>query len=116
MNLPNQPLGQPGAASLPGIQPSSSGSKARPNDVTRDASDASPAFQVLLERLQKKAESLEATSKVLDDPKALAGAVDIARASLDDALSLSDRLLEAYREARTQDLLPNSNSNPENPS
>ena len=59
-----------------------------------------PAFRVLLERLAERAQELEAKSRALDEPAQLAGAVDAARASLEDALSLGDRLLEAYRVAR----------------
>lgn len=64
----------------------------------------SPAFRVLLERLQQQANQIESESRNLDDPRALADAVDIARASLDDALSLSDQLLEAFRESQQQSL------------
>ena len=63
---------------------------------------ASPSFQVLLERLQSKARELEETSRTLVKPEELAEAVESARASLEDAGSLSDRLLEAFRAARTQ--------------
>ena len=59
-----------------------------------------PAFRVLLERLQEQAHELAEKSKGVDGAAELSGAVDVARASLDDALSLSDRLLEAYREAQ----------------
>jgi len=50
--------------------------------------------------LQAQARELEAATPGVADPKELAGAVDMARASLDDALSLSDQLLEAFHEAR----------------
>ena len=62
----------------------------------------SPAFQVLLDRLQERARELEETRKTVDDPAQLAGAVDSARASLADALSLGEELLEAYRQAQSQ--------------
>lgn len=61
---------------------------------------ASPAFRALLERLEARADELAARSETLEDPALLPGAVDDARATLEDALSLGDRLLEAYREAR----------------
>ncbi len=61
---------------------------------------SSPTFQALLERLHERANELEKTSQTLDTPELLAGAVDSARASLEDAQSLSDRLLEAYRASR----------------
>ncbi len=71
-----------------------------------------PAFHVLLEQLQQKAQALESTSQTLEDPRSLAGAVDMARASLDDALSLSDRLLEAFRAAQHSDADEPSESTP----
>ena len=58
---------------------------------------------MLLDRLQEEARALEEKSRNLDDPRELSGAVEIARSSLDDALSLGDRLIEAYREARQQE-------------
>lgn len=57
------------------------------------------AFRALLERLERDAQALERDVARVDDPKALAGAVDKAHASLQDVLSLGDQLLEAYREA-----------------
>jgi len=65
---------------------------------------AGAAFQVLLERLQTNARELEVQARSIENPKDLTGAVDRAHASLQDALSLSDRLVEAYREtlARNQ--------------
>jgi hypothetical protein len=61
-----------------------------------------PAFQALLERLQQQAQSLSRDTEAVARPEDLSGAVDRARATLDDALSLSDQLLEAYREATQQ--------------
>lgn len=57
------------------------------------------AFRALLERLERDAEALERDVARVEDPAALAGAVDKAHASLQDVLSLGDQLLEAYREA-----------------
>lgn len=75
-------------------QPASSGKAA-------DAkSKDSPAFRILLEKLQSQARELEEKSNTLAAPEHLAEAVDIARASLDDALSLSDQLLESFRSAQ----------------
>lgn len=66
------------------------------------ASDATPAsgvaFRALLERLETQARELEVQSRSIESPQDLTGAVDRAHASLQDALSLGDRLLEAYRE------------------
>lgn len=97
MSTPNQPVG---GAHARRVTPGAT----HQDPPARRAGEAggTPAFQVLLERLQRSAQSLEASSKALDDPSKLAGAVDIARTSLDDALSLGDQLLEAFREASTQ--------------
>jgi len=60
----------------------------------------SPAFEVLLERLEARAAELEEKSKALSGPAELPGALDAARASLAEALHLGEELLEAYRAAR----------------
>ena len=72
----------------------------RPSEELQE--NQSPAFQVLLDRLQQRARELEETRETVDDPARLAGAVDSARASLADALSLGEELLEAYRQAQSQ--------------
>jgi hypothetical protein len=77
----------------------------RPTDAAAPARGAtpeggSPAFRALLESLEARAADLRA--KPADSPDDLAGAVDRARASLEDALDLKDRLLEAYRADRTR--------------
>lgn len=64
---------------------------------TVDTESASPAFHVLLDRLEEQARSLTERSEALDRPEKLAGAVDAARDSLESALSLGDQLVEAYR-------------------
>jgi len=64
---------------------------------------AGAAFQALLERLETNARELEAQSQSIESPQDLTGAVDRAHASLQDVLSLSDRLVEAYREAPARD-------------
>jgi hypothetical protein len=60
----------------------------------------SPAFQVLLERLSESARDLQEKTQGVEKPDQLAGAVDRARRSLDDALNLGGRLLEAWRAER----------------
>jgi flagellar hook-basal body complex protein FliE len=65
--------------------------------------EGGPAFLALLEKLQAQAQSLQHDSKNVDAPEQLNEAVDRARSSLSDALSLSDKLLEAYREATQRD-------------
>jgi len=78
---------------------------ARPGAARKGSSaeGGGPAFQALLEKLQQQARSLSEDSEAVARPEDLSGAVDRARATLDDALSLSDRLLEAYREAAQQE-------------
>lgn len=68
--------------------------KARP-------SSGGPAFRALLERLETQARELSSTERI-EDAGELAGAVEHARHALEDALSLGDRLLEAYRAATTR--------------
>ena len=58
------------------------------------------AFKALLERLQAQAAEREQSSRTVDGAAELSSAVDVARASLDDAMSLSDQLLEAYRHSK----------------
>lgn len=57
------------------------------------------AFKALLDRLQDQARELQGASEGQLEATDLAGAVDRAHSSLQDALSLSDQLLEAYRES-----------------
>jgi len=67
-----------------------------PKPVTDGTSGA--AFKALLDRLQTEARDLQGASEGELEASDLAGAVDRAHSSLKDALSLSDQLLEAYRE------------------
>ena len=56
-----------------------------------------PAFQALLARLQTKASDLHSSSGSVDDSEQLRGAVEQARTTLVEALSLGDQVLEAFR-------------------
>ena len=102
----------------PKIQPGLTGAgkveQTAPSNSQDPARVAGPAFQVLLDRIQSQTKELKASSKTLDNPASLNEAVDIARASLDDALSLGDRLLEAFREAQQQIATPTSQSEQKN--
>lgn len=71
-----------------------------PGSKQSTASDATggAAFKALLDRLQAQARELQGASESQLEAQDLAGAVDRAHNSLRDALSLSDQLLEAYRE------------------
>lgn len=60
------------------------------------------AFKALLDQLEAQARELAEKSDQVDGPSELASAVDRAHASLQDALSLSERLLEAYRAERAR--------------
>lgn len=64
------------------------------------AQSASPAFEALLERLTTRAAELDQKSKTLSAPEELPAALDAARSSLEDALTLGEELLEAYRVAQ----------------
>lgn len=55
------------------------------------------AFRALLDQLADRARELEQTSAKPVDARELAGAVEQAHGSLQDALHLSAQLLEAYR-------------------
>ncbi len=86
----NRPLG---SASVNPTGPVTPGSK------PDEAGKGGPAFQALLDKLQEKSRVLSKDSENVDKPEELSGAVDRARSTLNDALSLSDKLLEAYRQA-----------------
>jgi hypothetical protein len=90
------PLGPGGNASL---NPSRGITPGQPNKPDSAEATGGPAFHALLEKLQQSARSLSADSEKVEKPDELSGAVDRARSTLNDALSLSDQLLEAYRQA-----------------
>lgn len=101
-SLPNQgpdPSARPGAVT--GANPVDP-TKATGTASSDETAATGPAFRALLEQLQQKASVLQETSKDVADPAELRGAVDTARATLEDALSLGDQLLEAYRSAHTR--------------
>ena len=54
-------------------------------------------FQALLERVEARAKRLATDAAGVEVPEQLAQAMQAARESLDDVLSLKERLLEAYR-------------------
>ena len=82
---------------IQGIRPVSE--QAQPQAASVE-SQGGAQFRALLDRLQREASSLQESSSDLEDPAALAGAVDQAGSTLSDARSLGDQLLEAYRAAR----------------
>ncbi len=83
-------------------------SGAKPQSPTNPAAGA--AFQALIDELEAQARQLAADSQQIAGPTELAEAVDRAHASLADALSLSDRLLEAYRASLHAPDAPSKNS------
>jgi hypothetical protein len=89
-------------ASTPGVQAPTGATPA----LRSDKSESSPAFEALLERLTARAAELDAKSRGLERPEDLPGAVDTARASLEDALTLGERLLEAWQAARRGEVRP----------
>lgn len=59
-----------------------------------------PAFRALLDKLQAEARDLQRESETVEAAADLSDAVERARSSLGEALTLGDQLLEAYREAK----------------
>lgn len=93
--IPNRPIEAP--------RPDATGAAQGPARTRASASpEAGVAFKALLERLEAHTRELEVRGQAIEDASGLAGALDTARASLEDAVSLGDRLLEAYRERLLQ--------------
>jgi|GEM_PF-6456057 len=82
------------------------GATARSAGVQAPGSSAAPgdgaAFRALLDKLAGSAERLRESESGVNDAESLAGAVEDARSTLSDALSLQEQLLEAYRQRRAQ--------------
>ncbi len=92
--LENVPISAGGA-------PISAGAAAKAKSATPGAASNAQgaAFHALIEKLTTEARELEQASRNVESAADLAQAVDRAHDSLQDALSLSDGLLEAYRRA-----------------
>lgn len=71
---------------------------ARANSESADGA----VFRALLDKLAGSAERLREAEGDVKDAESLAGAVENARETLSDALSLQEQLLEAYRQRRAQ--------------
>jgi len=84
----------------PGPDPARESGAAAARPAGAAARGDAAAFQVLLEKLQAQARRLHGASEAIDGPEDLPGAIDSARETLRDALSLSDQLLEAYRQSQ----------------
>jgi hypothetical protein len=76
------------------------GADAADKRASASRSEGGAAFRALLDELSDRARELERASQEPLSPQRLSGAVDDARASLSQAESLGDRLLEALRAAR----------------
>ena len=100
---PNAPL--PGGDPLKKVD-SSRVSGQRSDATSRPESADAPAFKALLDKLEQKARELEAETRGVDDASHLAGAVEGAKSSLEDALSLGEELLESFRQNRQQTSAP----------
>jgi len=87
----NRPVGGPD--SIPGAKPGAPPVKTGEGGVE---------FQAMLDRIEQRARELSAASSDALEPEQLAGAVDRARESLEDVLTLKEQLLEAYRQAQSQ--------------
>lgn len=64
--------------------------------------DGALAFKALLDQLDERARALEQESRKDLTKDDLAGAIDSARTSLEQMLTLKDQLLEAWRAAQSQ--------------
>ncbi len=92
----NQPISS-GAAHGGAIRICASPATKSPSGTSTTSATTGAAFQALIEELETKARQLASESEKISGPTDLAQAVDHAHSSLQDALLLSDRLLEAYR-------------------
>lgn len=95
-------MGEP-APKLPPSGPQRAGAIGPTLSRPRAASPGAAAnFEALLESLERKAQALDAKARAELAPEELAQAVDEAKSSLEDALALQQRLLEAWRQSRHQ--------------
>jgi hypothetical protein len=95
-------MGEP-APKLPLGGPQRAGAAGPPAALHKAASpEQAASFKALLDRLEQKAEALDAKAHGELAPEELAQAVDEARSSLEDVLALQDRLLEAWRQSKHQ--------------
>ena len=92
----------PGNAGQPESVRPGSALPAKGKNRPSENSSEGVAFKALLEKLDEQARALEETSQKVDDAANLAGAVEGAKASLEDALSLGEELLESFRQSQHQ--------------
>lgn len=83
--------------------PSGAEPNRRPStEGTSGSSESGAAFRAMLDRLSEQAVQLNAETQSVDDAASLSDAVDHARESLEGALEIQERLLEAFRQTRQQ--------------
>jgi len=100
-NLPPQSAACGQAASSASAKAQPTASAAVRSQTASDA-DTPLAFRALIERLRDQARVLEHSAAQPIEARELSGAVQAAQASLNDALSIADGLVEAYRSSRIQ--------------
>lgn len=88
------------ASSLKTIGVGASGAASAPQ--VKSADGGSVAFKALLDELEQRAQALEVESRKDLSKDDLAGAVDNARVSLQQMLSLKDQLLEAWQASQLE--------------
>ena len=88
--IPPRPVG----AGAPGVQ---GGAPALGRGLAAGQAQGEVEFQALLERVEARAKQLATEAAGVELPEQLAQAMQTARESLEDVMSLKARLLEAYR-------------------
>ena len=89
--------GGPGPERIQGLGSKSQGEK------RLESNEGGVVFRALLEKLEVQAQELKNQASGVEKPDDLAGAVGQAQESLEQALSLSDRLVEAFRQSLQQE-------------
>ena len=106
MALPAPIPGGSGPDRINGVQPSSQAEK-RSNSAVDGV-----AFRALLDKLEVQAQELKTQASGVERSDELAGAVGNAAESLEQALSLSDQLVEAFRQSVQQEPKSDSSNRP----
>jgi flagellar hook-basal body complex protein FliE len=85
------------------IRPTGAANSAGPvSSAPKSDSGGAVAFKALLDELEQRAQALEVESSKDLTKDDLAGAVDSARISLEQMLSLKDQLLEAWQASQLE--------------
>jgi hypothetical protein len=102
----SSPMKGPQGAPQSPAKSTRSTSSASPASPTQGAATQAMAFRALLDKLAGRAQELESTSSKPMNADELAGAVDRAHESLQDALTLSEQLIESFRAAQQRAVAP----------